>query len=71
MVFGSLGFALSSFALSAPDLFDSKLVIGNVIVISIALFLAQAPSQSMYACSDVVRLPSEDWSFNKTHSNGG
>jgi uncharacterized membrane protein YphA (DoxX/SURF4 family) len=39
VVLGALGFGLSSFALPALDLFDSHLVIVNVIVISIAIAL--------------------------------
>lgn len=37
VVLGGLGFALSSFALPALDLFDSNLVIVNVIVICMAI----------------------------------
>ena len=39
VVLGGLGFAFSSFALPEPDLFDSKLVIVNLIVISVAIAL--------------------------------
>jgi len=39
VVIVSLGFAFTSFAVPDPDLFDGKLVIVNVVIISIAIAL--------------------------------
>ncbi len=49
VVLGGLGFAFFSFAVPALDLFDSKLLVVNVIVISIALALLGPGAYSLDA----------------------
>ncbi len=49
VVLGGLGFAFSSFAEPALDLFDSRLLIVNVIVISIAIALLGPGAYSLDA----------------------